>query len=118
MAVIAMSGTVIPVATVARCAVVETARRLTLLPAVDLLGASLGFDLLGGGPAGLLGRARTDVLVHLNIHFGTRGRDASVTGPTATMRTNLRRDGLDCTRRAGDNGRYPAGPDDSQLLCL
>jgi hypothetical protein len=34
------------------------------------------------------------------------------------MRTNLRRDGLGCARRAGDNGRYPAGPDDSQLLCL
>lgn len=77
MAVIATSGTVIPVATVARCAVVETTRRLPLLSAVGLLGACLGFDLLGGGPTGLLGRAGADVLIHLFIHFGTRGRDAS-----------------------------------------
>jgi hypothetical protein len=87
------------------------------LSAMSLLGARLRVNLLGRGPAGLLGRARiVDVLIHLISTSVLEVGTPRVTGPTATVRTNLRRDGLDCARRAGDNGRYPAGPDDSQLL--
>jgi hypothetical protein len=44
---------------------------------VGLLRARLCVELLGRGPASLLGRAGIDVLVHLYIHFGDRGRNAS-----------------------------------------
>src|SRR5665811_2255644 len=66
---IGTGGTVIAGPTGARRAVVKTARRLPLLSAVSLLGASPGFGLLGRGPASLLGRAGTDAVVHLDIHL-------------------------------------------------